>query len=714
MSKSREISKWFRNIQHSKKLSWVSYILLGAVLFFALINNVKPEQLDVKMLSISNQTIHSPINIEDKITTDKKKREAAQKVDDQYTYKSEYKQNKIDIVNSVFDAIKEVDAETKAVGPDEQKKVTPADRLEKLKKKLPIDLTKSLSDAVLLQFINADPDQLEAAKYPVITAVNNIMSSHIKMNEEDAARNRFVEEIKNINVNSDLKEALNALGKYAIEANYFYDSNATKERKKKAEDEVAPVYILQGQVLVKEGDTITRDIYEQLKLVGLLEQSNTFQPFVGLAIVIGVLLFFMHKQFEVFLKLKREEKPYMLAYTTIIAITVVLMKVISLFQKLEYAGIAFVVPVAMGAILVKLMIGDRFVFLTSMIFSICGSILFNEGVTSTLNYNVGVYFLLSSLSVSVFLREKNRRSMILQAGILVSILNVIVLAALLLLRNGNFSSFEIGSQLLMAAASGIISSILAMGILPYLESGLGIVSSMKLVELSSPNHPLLRKILLEAPGTYHHSVMVANLSEAACEAIGANGVLARVGAYYHDIGKTVQPHFFIENQMGIENPHDKLDPETSRDIIIAHVTDGVKMLEEHRIPQEIIDIAAQHHGTTLLKYFYYKAIKEDKDKYTEDMFRYPGSKATSKESAIVGIADSVEAAVRSMNHPTPEQINNLVKNIIKDRLQDGQFSDCELTFKELQIVGKTLCETLNGIFHSRIKYPEPLEEKVKE
>lgn len=140
--------------------------------------------------------------------------------------------------------------------------------------------------------------------------------------------------------------------------------------------------------------------------------------------------------------------------------------------------------------------------------------------------------------------------------------------------------------------SGIISSILAMGILPYLESGLGIVSSMKLVELSSPNHPLLRKILLEAPGTYHHSVMVANLSEAACEAIGANGVLARVGAYYHDIGKTVQPHFFIENQMGIENPHDKLDPETSRDIIIAHVTDGVKMLEEHRIPQEIIDIAA--------------------------------------------------------------------------------------------------------------------------
>lgn len=368
MSRSQEISRWFRNIQHSKKLSWISYILLGAVLFFALMNNVKPEQLDVKMLSISKQTIHSPIKIEDKVTTDRKKREAAQKVEDQYTYRSEYKQNKVDIVNSVFLAIEEVEADTKAAGPDEQKRISAAERLEKLKKKLPTDLTKSLSDSVLLQFVNAEPGQLSLARDAMVTAINNIMSTHIKMNEENDARERFVNEIRNVNVNSDLKDALNVLGKYAIEANYFYDSTATKDRKKVAEDAVAPVYILQGQILVKEGDTITREVYDQLKLVGLLEQGNTFQPFVGLAIIIGVLLFFMHKQFESFLKLKREEKPYILAYTTIVAITVVLMKIISLFQKLEYAGIAYVVPVAMGTILVKLMIGDRFVFITSMIF----------------------------------------------------------------------------------------------------------------------------------------------------------------------------------------------------------------------------------------------------------------------------------------------------------------------------------------------------------
>lgn len=677
-------------------------------------NNVKPEQLDVDMYSIAKKTIHSPIKIEDKVITERKKQEAAQKVGDQYTYRSEYKQNRVDIVNDVFAKVNEVIQEMKAAGPEEQKKMTDANKLEKLKKKLPSNLTKELSDENLLYFINAEPDQLELAKNAALTSVSVIMGGNIKMSEEMAAKERFVNEMKTLNVNSGLKEAVNALGSYAITANYFYDPAVTKEKKKAEEDLVPPVYILQGQVIVREGETISSDMYNQLKLVGLLEKGNSFQPYVGLAVLIGVLLYFMHKQFEVFLQRKREDRPYILAYITILSITIVLMKIISLFQKLEYAGIAYVVPVAMGTILVKLMIGDRFVFLTSMIFSVCGSIMFNEGVTSTLNYSVGIYVLLSSLSVSIFLREKNRRTMILQAGILVSILNVVVLAALLLLRNGNFSPLEIGTQLLMASLSGIISSVLAMGILPYLESGLGIVSSMKLMELSSPNHPLLRRILLEAPGTYHHSVMVANLSEAACEAVGANGVLARVGAYYHDVGKTVQPQFFIENQMGIENPHDKLDPVTSKDIIIAHVTDGVKMLEEYHIPQEIIDIAGQHHGTTLLKYFYYKAIKEDKEKYTEEMFRYPGSKATSKESAIVGIADSVEAAVRSMNHPTPDQINNLVQSIIKDRLQDGQFSECDLTFKELQIVGKTLCETLNGIFHSRITYPEPPEEKEKE
>jgi putative nucleotidyltransferase with HDIG domain len=266
----------------------------------------------------------------------------------------------------------------------------------------------------------------------------------------------------------------------------------------------------------------------------------------------------------------------------------------------------------------------------------------------------------------------------------------------------------------MSLFSGTVSAVLAIGLMPFFETGFGILSTMRLIELSNPNHPLLRKILTETPGTYHHSVMVANLSDAACEAIGANGLLARVGSYYHDIGKTKRPRFFIENQMNMENPHDKISAQLSKTIIISHATDGAETLRKHRMPKEIVDIAEQHHGTTLLKYFYHKACQNSEKEIMESEFRYPGPKARSKEAAIIGIADSVEAAVRSMSHPSSQRIEAIVNSIIKDRLQDGQLDDCDLTMKELDTVSKSLCETLQGIFHSRIEYPEVAKQKVKE
>jgi putative nucleotidyltransferase with HDIG domain len=283
-----------------------------------------------------------------------------------------------------------------------------------------------------------------------------------------------------------------------------------------------------------------------------------------------------------------------------------------------------------------------------------------------------------------------------------------------MLKNGDIVSLQSVSYFTMSLFSGTVSAVLAIGLMPFFETGFGILSTMRLIELSNPNHPLLRKILTETPGTYHHSVMVANLSDAACEAIGANGLLARVGSYYHDIGKTKRPRFFIENQMNMENPHDKISAQLSKTIIISHATDGAETLRKHRMPKEIVDIAEQHHGTTLLKYFYHKACQNSEKEIMESEFRYPGPKARSKEAAIIGIADSVEAAVRSMSHPSSQRIEAIVNSIIKDRLQDGQLDDCDLTMKELDTVSKSLCETLQGIFHSRIEYPEVAKQKVKE
>lgn len=306
--------------------------------------------------------------------------------------------------------------------------------------------------------------------------------------------------------------------------------------------------------------------------------------------------------------------------------------------------------------------------------------------------------------------EQNQRSKILQAGSLAAIVNLFTIWTLMFLPNGQFTGLEYGYHILTAIFSGIGSAVLTMGLLPLFEASFGILSTMKLIELSNPNHPLLRKILMEAPGTYHHSVMVANLADAACEAIGANGLLARVGCYYHDIGKTRRPNFFIENQMHGENPHDRLPCDKSANIIISHVIDGVEILKKYHMPKEIIHIAEQHHGTTLLKFFYHKALQNGENVKEED-YRYPGPKAQTKESAVIGIADSVEAAVRSLRQPTPETIESLVRDIIADRLQDGQLNECDLTLKEIETVAHSFCETLKGIFHSRIEYPE-IKKKV--
>lgn len=385
---------------------------------------------------------------------------------------------------------------------------------------------------------------------------------------------------------------------------------------------------------------------------------------------------------------------------------------VSLLHELNYSEIGYIFPAAMGGMLIKILIDERLAILTSIILSVCGSIIFNEGINGTMNISVGIYILFSCLGGVLFLSTKNHRSKILQAGLFAALINLLTLLSLMFLRNGQYSGMEYGFYLIAALASGIVSAVLCIGFLPFLEASFGILSTMRLIELSNPNHPLLRKILTEAPGTYHHSVMVANLAESACEAVGANGLLARVGCYYHDIGKTKRPLFFIENQMNRDNPHDRLPPEKSAQIIIAHAADGASILRKYHMPKEIVEIAEQHHGTSLLKFFFHKA-KQANPETTENEYRYFGPKAQTKETAIIGIADSVEAAVRSLSQPTPEQIESLVKAITADRLQDGQLNECDLTLKELEIVIYTLCETLKGIFHSRIEYPEMTKQKVK-
>ena len=686
-------------------------------------SNVKPEKLELSLFSVAEKTIRSPGTVEDKKSTENKRKDALDQVQDVYTLKKEYTQNRVDLITSIFQSAIDVNNEMK----EELKKLaeqatedTPIkeepsteDKVTRLKAKLTSSASKDLSTQVLTALVQANNDDLSIARDMTVTAINNVMTKRISADEVENAKKRVEEELKYTTLSENLRMASIELGRYAIIQNEFYDPTATEELRNQAVESVEPVKILQGQVIVEEGELITQDIYRQLKLAGLLSTEKSFKPFIGLIVLVTIILSAIYYYFYQMKSLPEKRQTYLLLFGIIFILSIFIMKIISMLQIFNFAGIGYIFPAAMGGMLIKILIDEKLAIFMSIIMAICGSILFNEGMAGTLNFSEGIYILFSAIAGILFLSKKNQRSKILQAGTFAALVNLLTILALMFLPNGQYSGVEYGYYFITALVSGIGSAVLTIGLLPFFEASFGILSTMRLIELSNPNHPLLRKILMEAPGTYHHSVMVANLAESACEAIGANGLLARVGSYYHDIGKTKRPNFFIENQLHLENPHDRLPPDKSANIIIAHVTDGSHILRKYHMPKEIVDIAEQHHGTTLLKFFYHKAL-QDETAIKEDDYRYPGPKAQTKESAVVGIADSVEAAVRSLSKPTPELIESLVKKIVADRLQDGQLNECDITLKEIETVSHTLCETLKGIFHSRIEYPEMTKKKVKE
>jgi putative nucleotidyltransferase with HDIG domain len=295
----------------------------------------------------------------------------------------------------------------------------------------------------------------------------------------------------------------------------------------------------------------------------------------------------------------------------------------------------------------------------------------------------------------------------MKAGLGVGLVNMASVAAFTLSEGTAGLSQPALERYFWGLMNGVVSAILSMGLLPFLEGMFNVITPMKLIELSNPNQPLLKKLLVEAPGTYHHSVVVGNLAEAAAEAVGGNSLLSRVGAYYHDVGKTKRPYFFIENQMGIENPHDKTSPTLSTLIITSHVRDGAEMAREHKLPEPVVNFIREHHGTTLVSYFYNRAAEADRsEEVVEADFRYEGPKPGSKETAIVMLADSVEAAVRAMDKPAPARIEQAVKKIIGDRLADHQLDRCDLTLRDLDTIAVTFTRVLSGMFHPRIDYPE--------
>ncbi|MDI4646618.1 HD family phosphohydrolase [Cohnella hashimotonis] len=713
-----------------KGLLLLAFVLL---FYFSLSTRLVPETYDITLGAKSEHDIKAPHQATDEKATLKAQEEAAEKIGAIYPYVALHNENLIDSILVRIDQLNQDD------------QVTLEQKIEIYRTELPdrvdqfIDTfisTNSGSGVYSASLFGEMKKAVQAQAYripeetfyklPKLTTeqiaemrtvgrdvVRRLMADPIT--DAEAARAKVAELVNGSSLTlKTQREIVQELSRFVLTPNKFYDKDATEEAKVQAKQNTPLVVIKQGDVIVKAGQVIDQESYERLDAFGLLQEQKTYWPQLG-ALMLAVL--FMLALYSYAELTASAAKPAMkrtnvdwLMLLFIFAINILVMHLVALAHSEAWPYIIYIAPLALGSMLMTLLVDVQTAMVGSLLFTIHASIVMNVEQTSLFDFRYGFVAAVVLFTSVLAIHRASQRSAILKAGIMVSLFGSFAVTALTLVGPDPDRTQLVQSVGFMLA-SGLLTAVLVIGIMPFFEMTFGILSALKLVELSNPNHPLLRKLLTETPGTYHHSLMVGNLSEAAAESVGANGLLCRVGSFYHDVGKTKRPLYFIENQNGGDNPHDKLDPKVSASIIIAHARDGAEMLKAHKLPKQIRDIAEQHHGTTFLKFFYYKAVKQAEqegveNEWTEDDFRYPGPKAQSKEAAIVGIADSVEAAVRSLGAPTVEQVESIIAKIIKDRLDDGQLSECDLTVRELNQIAETLKTTVIGMFHSRIKYPE--------
>jgi len=528
----------------------------------------------------------------------------------------------------------------------------------------------------------------------LISTVSEVMKSEV--NADNLAEKTLY--IQNIFQISDLPQELKDLGGFTAKALLRPNSEIDEEATRIARDEAYEAalenkqIIPEGSRIISFGDIVTEDKLEVLRELNLLETEGFDYRFAaGILAVVLMLSFLLIWYIRVFCS-----KVMPGTKETVLMCVIILLTLLAAWLLEPVSPL--LIPVFIAPILITIFLDLRLALIVNTMLSFTVWLIANGDQQF-------LYIAMIGGTASAFIvNGANQRSRLSVSGLVIAAINSLVTACMGLMSKSDLRTIAYSAALV--SINGMLSTIFTIGVLPIFESIFNIVTPLKLLELANPNQPLMKRLLLEAPGTYHHSLMVGNLAEAAAEAIGANALLARVGAYYHDIGKLKRPGFFKENQLS-ENPHERMTPNLSTMVITSHTTDGTEIAEKYKVPQAVRDIISQHHGTTLVAYFYHKAKNGDpRGSIKEEDFRYPGPRPATKEAAVVMLADSVEAAVRSAAEKTEDKIETIVRNIIKDKLDDGQLDLCDLTLKELDLIVKSFIHIFGGYFHEREEYPE--------
>ncbi|PKM41765.1 MAG: phosphohydrolase [Firmicutes bacterium HGW-Firmicutes-8] len=665
--------------------------------------NYVPERLDIKEGQPSPKTIKATrtVEFEDRLKTDEARKRAANSIGKVHDENPE-------ALNQVVGDISGVMNKVKAVSGNAQ--MTPTDKVARLKKDIPF----SLPEGVYLSLAGYDSQTIQTIDINARGIVTKALNKGIlEENLKEIRASLLEEDVVNLKVPKDAKVFVGYLIDNFLQPNFLYNKEATSKKIETAVDAIAPVRVAvqRGEKIIGEGDIVTQSHIQKLEALRLLTEPVPVSAVLGVALLVGigmtlVLIYLYQQRPDIYLN----ERYLVLISIVVIGVLLLAKTVIAIDIKPEWAVLlGYLIPVAAASMLLAILLDTKLALLVTAVLSgLVGVITGNE-------LRFALVGLISGMAAVYSVSRLSQRSDLAKAGLVyISSANVGAIVAVELVTRGlNSTTFAVG--VLFGLLNGVFSAVLTIGVLPYLESAFGITSSVKLLELANPGQPLLKRLLMEAPGTYHHSIVVGNLAEAAADAVGGDSLLVRVGSYYHDIGKLRRPYFFIENQLSTENPHDKLTPNLSTLIITSHAKDGIEMVREQKLPKPITDIIEQHHGTSLVSFFFYCALDNEKNEKTvsEDDFRYEGPKPQTKEAAIVMMADSVEAAVRALQKPTPGRIEGLVRRVIKDKLQDAQLDECDLTLKDLNIIAGAFVRVLSGIFHTRVEYPEAVIKEIE-
>lgn len=674
-----------------KELHRIVLFVLAFVVTIVCIGTGSIQQREtVQVGSVATKRYVAPEDTVDEAATEKLREAAANSVGPIYKTDTTVMDKNVTMVEGVFQEL-----DTVLAGLLEGESFYNA--VQEISLELPV----VLSNRQLMAYENLTAEQRKAFANDCVSVLKEIYDKGVTADGLTEAKASGLGYLQELAWSSDLKTMAGVILSAAVEPNLIVDEAAVEAAKEEKRAEVDEVLIRKNQKIVDEGEIITQEIYDKLVALNLVSETGlegSLMPMLGSLVITGMLfaalyLFFRWGKGNILLK-PNEIRMLFTIY----------MMMVLLIRILANLTIFTIVPVGLFAMLVSLLVGRRMALWLNALFCIIGCFIFNGDVQFLM------YALISGTFAALIIQKTDKRSHLIPAALGMAAVDFVTTISLGFFFGEGYSA-ELLLQSGIGAVTGLLSMIVAVGSLPFWENMFEANTPLRLMELTNPNNELLRKLMIEAPGTYHHSLIVANLAETAVYDIGGNTALARAGAYYHDVGKLRYPQFFAENQSG-HNPHDELPPEKSAKIITGHTKGGLELAERYKLPPVVRDMIVEHHGNSLVKFFYFKALKlYGAENVNEADYRYQGRIPSSRESAVVMLADTVEAAVRSMlgHGKTMEEAEAAVKNLMKDKLDDGQLNNSGLTLNELETIRLAFLKVFHGMYHERVSYPEQKE-----